>query len=71
MALSVDLKGFPGVIGAVVADGNQVGSWSETGIRRWASSGRTQSPDDVVRRRRAKAAIGPVAVIRQRSQVDI
>ena len=29
MALSVDLKGFPGVTGAVVADGNQAGSWSD------------------------------------------
>jgi hypothetical protein len=27
MALSVDLKGFPGATGAVVADGNQEGSW--------------------------------------------
>jgi U3 small nucleolar ribonucleoprotein component len=27
MAISVDLKGFPGATGAVVAAGDQVGSW--------------------------------------------
>jgi hypothetical protein len=27
MAISVDLKGFPGATGAVIVDGDQLGSW--------------------------------------------